>query len=222
MAMTTRPEPFFIADNRALDILNSVAEPWGTRIDWLSDGDDLLAWLEQADLIPPDAAKRLREQAPSEALDDVAARARDLREWFRAFVANHAGQRLAPPAATDLGKLNRLIARDDSYRQIEPRNAETHDFAQQPRDIRTLSHRWRRHRHWRAPEDLLQPIAEIMGDLICRVNFERVKNCEGPKCTLWFHDTSKNHTRRWCTMAVCGNRAKAAAHRAKIRSNREK
>ncbi|MEL6323421.1 MAG: CGNR zinc finger domain-containing protein, partial [Pseudomonadota bacterium] len=36
---------------------------------------------------------------------------------------------------------------------------------------------------------------------------------EGPTCTLYFHDVSKNHKRRWCSMDICGNRAKAAAHR---------
>ena len=48
MTETARPEPFFIADDHALDLLNSVATPWGTEIEWLGDGRDLLAWLEQA------------------------------------------------------------------------------------------------------------------------------------------------------------------------------
>lgn len=69
-----------------------------------------------------------------------------------------------------------------------------------------------------SPDALLLPLAEAMGDLICHADFEQVKICEGPTCTLWFNDVSKNHTRRWCSMAVCGNRAKAAAHRAKNRS----
>lgn len=221
MTKTTRPEPFFIADDRALDILNSVATPWGTQIEWLGDGGNLLAWLEQAGLVPPEVAMRLLEKTSAEALDEVAAQARDLREWFREFVAAHAGQRIELSALADLDKLNRLIARDEAYPQIEPRVAKAHDAAQQTQDARSSSLQLRRHRHWRTAEDLLLPIAEAMGDLICEANFERVKNCEGPKCTLWFHDTSKNHTRRWCTMAVCGNRAKAAAHRAKMRSNRQ-
>ncbi len=222
MARTTRPDPFLVADDRALDFLNSVGEPWGTRIDWLSDGADLLAWLVQTDLIPTNAVKRLQKQALPEAFDEVAALARDLREWFRGFVVKHAGQRLEPRALADLSKLNRLIARDDVYRQIEPRSAETTGFTQQQTSEATSSSlQWQRHRRWRTPADLLLPIAEAMGDLICQANFERVKNCEGPKCTLWFHDTSKNHTRRWCTMAVCGNRAKAAAHRARTRPSRQ-
>jgi predicted RNA-binding Zn ribbon-like protein len=72
-------------------------------------------------------------------------------------------------------------------------------------------------RHWRTPDALLLPIAEAMGDLVCRKDFRLVRRCQGPTCTLWFHDVSKAHARRWCSMAVCGNRAKAAAHRARSR-----
>ena len=79
---------------------------------------------------------------------------------------------------------------------------------------------WRRDRRWRSINRLLLPLADAMGDLVCRADFERVKNCEGSTCTLWFYDVSRNHTRRWCSMAVCGNRAKAAAHRARKRVDR--
>ncbi|MBD2103918.1 CGNR zinc finger domain-containing protein [Leptolyngbya sp. FACHB-261] len=36
--------------------------------------------------------------------------------------------------------------------------------------------------------------------------------CEGANCTFWFHDRTKSHARRWCSMAICGNRAKATSH----------
>ena len=50
-------------------------------------------------------------------------------------------------------------------------------------------------------------------------DFSLVRKCEGEGCTLWFLDLSKAHARRWCSMAVCGNRAKAAAHRARARQS---
>ena len=40
--------------------------------------------------------------------------------------------------------------------------------------------------------------------------------CDGDGCAWLFIDTSKNRTRRWCDMAICGNRAKARRHYAKI------
>lgn len=46
---------------------------------------------------------------------------------------------------------------------------------------------------------------------------ERVRRCAHPACVLYFHDTSRNGTRRWCSMEACGNRAKAGRHYARTR-----
>ncbi|HYM02392.1 MAG TPA: CGNR zinc finger domain-containing protein [Stellaceae bacterium] len=72
-------------------------------------------------------------------------------------------------------------------------------------------------RRWTSPDRRLQPIADAIGDLVCNADFRLVKTCEGPACTVMFYDCTKAHSRRWCSMALCGNRAKAAAHRAKHR-----
>jgi predicted RNA-binding Zn ribbon-like protein len=44
-----------------------------------------------------------------------------------------------------------------------------------------------------------------------------VRKCESAVGTLLFHDHTKSHRRRWCGMAVCGNREKARAHRERAR-----
>ncbi|WP_304454378.1 CGNR zinc finger domain-containing protein [Nocardiopsis sp. YSL2] len=49
---------------------------------------------------------------------------------------------------------------------------------------------------------------------------DRIRGCANPACILVFFDTSKNGTRRWCSMAGCGNRAKAARHQARGRAGR--
>ncbi|MEU3137936.1 CGNR zinc finger domain-containing protein [Nocardiopsis alba] len=46
---------------------------------------------------------------------------------------------------------------------------------------------------------------------------DRIRGCANPACVLHFFDTSKNGTRRWCSMSACGNRAKAARHHARRR-----
>lgn len=56
---------------------------------------------------------------------------------------------------------------------------------------------------WLAADDLLRLLA---------VAPDRIKQCAHEHCVLWFHDTSKNGTRRWHSMTTCGNRAKAARH----------
>ncbi|MFD9541909.1 CGNR zinc finger domain-containing protein [Streptomyces sp. NPDC060022] len=44
---------------------------------------------------------------------------------------------------------------------------------------------------------------------------ERIRPCANDACILHFYDISKNGTRRWCSMAGCGNRAKAQRHYAR-------
>ena len=47
---------------------------------------------------------------------------------------------------------------------------------------------------------------------------DRIRRCQNPSCVLWFYDTTRNRTRRWCSMAVCGNRAKARRHYDRVKS----
>jgi len=223
MIDTARPPPFFVADDLALDSLNCVAAPWKKEIEWLSDGQDLLSWLEHAHLVPTSVLADFKEKTGAEALNAVAAQARALREWLRGFVAAHAGKALDASVLAELDAINRLLAQDSRYQQIEALNLSTQDLLAQsssPANPETSKRGLYQqpYRHWHKPEDLLLVLAQAISNLICNVGFEYVKNCEGPTCTLWFYDVSKNHTRRWCSMAVCGNRAKAAAHRAKKRS----
>ena len=46
---------------------------------------------------------------------------------------------------------------------------------------------------------------------------DRIRHCAHEACVLHFFDTSRNGTRRWCSMAACGNRAKASRHYARTR-----
>lgn len=210
-----QPAPFFIGDDLALDFLNTVAAPWGREIEWLATGGDFVAWLEQAHVVPANVARQFRARTGSRALDAVASRARELREWFRTLLGDHAGKPLGPGILRDLAPLNHLLGSDESYWQIEIASRHAGEAGS---DGQGALH-WRRVRRWRTPQALLLPIAEAIGDLVCRKDFTLVRKCEGPACTLWFYDVSKGHARRWCSMAVCGNRAKVAAHRARARKH---
>jgi predicted RNA-binding Zn ribbon-like protein len=75
-------------------------------------------------------------------------------------------------------------------------------------------------RRWTTPEQLLQPIAEAIAYLACHADFRLIRACEGSACTLMFLDRTKAHAWRGCSMAACGNRAKAAAHRARSAGRR--
>lgn len=206
----TRPDPMFIADARALDFLNSIATPVDTPVEWLTSGEDLLSWLHAAQLVPAEVLASMRRTALPGELDAVAAQARALREWFRGFVREHRGKRLGADALKDLGPLNHILERDQEYGQVVK--------AERAADAETLSGLvWRPMRRWQSPDTLLLPIARAMAELVCKDDFSYVKACEGPTCTLLFIDRTHGHAKRWCSMAICGNRAKQAAHRKRER-----
>src|SRR5262249_49958443 len=104
-SMTTRPPPFFIADNVGLDFLNTIAVPVDTEVEWLTSGEDLLAWLEQAGLVPGDVLEAFRKNALPGELDAIATQARGLRDWFKLFVYEHMGRPLEPNALRQLEPL---------------------------------------------------------------------------------------------------------------------
>ena len=81
----------FVADALGLDFLNSIATPIDTLVDWIDDGEGLLDWLEQAQMVPAAALASVRAGALPGELDKVADQARSLREWFRGFVRQHMG-----------------------------------------------------------------------------------------------------------------------------------
>ena len=207
--MNSRLPAIFVGDAPGLDFLNSIATPIDSPVDWISDGDGLLDWLAQAGLVPADALQNIRAQALPGELDKIADQARSLREWFRGFVRTHKGRALAADNLTELAPLNRLLERDDLFSRIALRpGGGPAPFALQLQ------------RRWRSPEALLQPIGEALARLVCVEDFANVKACEGPACTLLFADHTRGHARRWCSMAICGNRAKQAAHRHRVKASR--
>jgi predicted RNA-binding Zn ribbon-like protein len=202
-----RPPAIFIADSLGLDFLNSVATPVDTPIDWLDSGDGLLEWLAQAKLVPADALDGLKARAMAGELDKVADQARALREWFRGFVRKHAGRPLSSKVLRELGPLNRLLERDEAFSRISRHHASDGDRL----ELRMM-------RRWRSPECLLLPIGEAIAKFVCEEDFADLKACEGHRCTLVFADRTRRRARRWCSMAICGNRAKQAAHRNRLKS----
>jgi predicted RNA-binding Zn ribbon-like protein len=218
-AMTTTPprdrpmpEPrlpaLFVADALGLDFLNTVATPVDQEVDWIDDGDGLLAWLQQAHLVPAEALEALRAQGMHGEFDNVAAQARSLREWFRGFVRQRKARPLTADDLSELEPLNRLLERDEGFGRIVVQH-HGHDHGA-GLGFRTM-------RRWRSPESLLLPIGEALAKFVCEEDFSNVKACEGPACTLLFADHTRGHARRWCSMAICGNRAKQAAHRRRLK-----
>jgi predicted RNA-binding Zn ribbon-like protein len=205
--MRRRPPAILVGNAPALDFLNSIATPLDTPIDWIADGEGFLNWLEQARLAPATALAAIRTIAQPGELDAVADQARRLREWFRGFVRRHMGRPLPAAALGELEPLSRLLERDATSSRIIRR-----------RPTGNPPFRLQAVRAWRTPETLLLPIGEALAQLLCDQDFSTVRACEGAACTLLFADHTRGHARRWCSMAICGNRAKQAAHRRRAKT----
>lgn len=188
-----------LAGDPALDFLNSTAKPAPDTVELIQDGRSYLQWLECAGLLDETDRAKVRKLWSAADLDAVAAQAVDLREWLRPVIATW----VTPAAAGDIptavrSRLERVLRHDRGYfRMVKQRDGV--DLV--------------RGRHWQDPQQLLVPAAEAAARLLTTGDASLVRHCEGPTCTLWFYDRTKSHRRRWCSMAVCGNRAKARNHR---------
>ena len=110
-----RPAPIFVADSLGLDFLNTLATPVDIQVEWIGTGNDLISWVLQAGLVPPQVLTELRKTAVPGEFDAVAAQARTLREWFREFVKVHKGRPLKPKVLQELEPLNRVLMRDEEF-----------------------------------------------------------------------------------------------------------
>lgn len=205
------PPPVFIAGALGLDVVNSLARPAGKVIDWWGDGEQLLNWMKQARLLTDSDIAIATSNFSKGELDRTAARARELREWFRRFVKAHKGKSLKKHALARLSSLNKILERDEVFWSLERVPASSTDRAS------ANGFRLRRQRRWRKCDSLLAPIAQTIAEFICSADFRQVKACQGRNCILFFVDQTRRHGRRWCSMAVCGNRAKQNAHLARRR-----
>jgi predicted RNA-binding Zn ribbon-like protein len=188
----------------ALDFLNSIAAPHGQMLEWISDGGALLRWLEGADVICATDRSTALQTFSQAQIDEVAGRSRELREWFRTLLARVKEEGSTGVSREDIDKLNGVFWASTISLHIQ------RDEAQQLRltsKNRLLS-----------PSDFLTPIACSMASLLCDIDLNRVSRCEGPGCSIWFYDRSKSHRRRWCSQSGCGNRAKVAAYRERLKN----
>ena len=121
------------------------------------------------------------------------------------FVTARSGKSLRATTAA-LAPLNELLAKDNTFSRVETawRDAET--------GRRLLLRRVYR---WENPGELLHPIAEAAADLICNQDFRLDPVVRGFGLHAAVPRPHEGPRPGWCSMSVCGNRAKAAAHRAR-------
>lgn len=194
-----------IGDHLALDFLNSIALPHGELLEWIAEGPAFLQWLEDTGKIEPGERRSALKAFSQAELDHVAAEARQLREWFRSLLVRVKERGTSALGQKDIDRLNRNLAVATFSRQLE---------REKDGRLRLI---------WKSdspsPRTFLAPVAEAMAELLSEGELSLVSRCGGPGCTLWFYDRTKSHHRRWCSQAVCGNRARVNAFRQRNRSN---
>lgn len=134
-----------------------MATPVNVPIDWIDDGEGLLAWLEQSQLVPAEVLRTMRKRAMPGEFDRLAEQARSLREWFRVFVRERKGRPLESADLQALEPLNLLLARDEAFGKIV-----AHEHAA------TGALTFERSRRWSSPESLLLPIGKSWRSLFAR------------------------------------------------------
>ncbi|HTE65524.1 MAG TPA: CGNR zinc finger domain-containing protein [Candidatus Binatia bacterium] len=179
--------------------LNTIELESGSIREHFSTFDDAARWLIDRGVVH---ATREPNRLVPDGLDGDAAlaRVRAVREALREIAHAVADERPADPAA--LAEVNRAIqARERVELVPEPDGVSIgHSHVGDPLD------------------DALARLADPLVDEIRAGNADRVRICANDTCRWIFYDESRAGRRRWCDMATCGNRAKAARHRARVKA----
>jgi len=183
-----------------LDFTNT-AHGRGTEghTDNLVDYSALIAWSTHAGAIDAGEAETLLTTAERHprAAEGVRRRAVELRERLhRCFLALNRG---AKPHSRDLAGINQELAAALPHARLTP---DADGFTWSWDDEPTL-------------DRVLWPVVRSATQLLTAPELPRVKQCAGQGCSWLFLDTSKNGSRRWCEMEVCGSRSKARAYYAR-------
>ncbi|MFI1223022.1 MULTISPECIES: CGNR zinc finger domain-containing protein [unclassified Streptomyces] len=180
----------------ALDLLNTRWIDGDGPHDLLDSTAGLTLWLDS----PPVRERLGADPAPATARTPAADRT-TLDRLLLTRAALHAlataAARRDPAAPEDVDRLNEVLSHGHIRRTLGPDG--TPESAVVVEDASWIP-------AWHAAENWLRLVADRP---------DRIRPCANHACVLHFYDVSKNGTRRWCSMAGCGNRAKAQRHYAR-------
>jgi predicted RNA-binding Zn ribbon-like protein len=191
-----RPAFKFVGNSLCLDFINTLRLRDGKKLDQLQNAEDLLDWCIAAQVVSPaQVATMLEDASARREMRAVFARATELRAALVEMAQSLARGQSASSRTIRL--INTLLGEWQGKVELV-RSKRGYD-----KHLRLALTR---------PIQLLVRIAESAADLLSTGDPALIKKCQSPDCLIYFYDTTRNHTRNWCSMEVCGNRAKAAAH----------
>lgn len=191
-------EANYVAGALCLDFANTLSGRLSSRrLDRLTDYEQLISWGVVAGFIDGRLSSQLvrnARQSPRRAKLAYQQAVKLRQAIFGIFHASISGE---PPATAHVNALNQNISRALNKRELVTQE-------------QGFSWRW----ITGAPslDFLLGPIALSAAELLVSPDLPRVRLCMGDHCAWLFVDRTKNLSRRWCDMAVCGNRAKSRRH----------
>ena len=192
-----------VGGSLALDFTNtSSGRGSPTHQEHLRDFETLVRWVEHARVATPADCLAIREQAARHPEQSAATFARALaaRELIWRIGGALAERREVTEASRN--ELVAIHARSLAFAEIKSRD-QAFIWAWDPRrDVEAA---------------ILGPITLSALSLLMEKDLSRTKRCEGKECGWLFFDATKNKSRRWCEMRVCGNRAKVRAARQRKR-----
>lgn len=209
-ASTTSTTEFarFVGERLWLDFVNSdrSVRQVPAPADALDGFDVYVSWLHAARVLDTERADAMVRRAHQQPTGASAAlhEARRLRNVLRGLAEHGA----APPGRAEeaaISEINRILGRSAGSRRVESRS--DGGFV---RSFVTVGDVF---------AGLLVPVIESAADALVQGEMARVRKCANPGCGRVFYDASRNGLRRWCEMSTCGNRAKAARHRQKVRTS---
>ncbi|WP_206044539.1 CGNR zinc finger domain-containing protein [Gemmatimonas groenlandica] len=184
-----------------LDFVNTDAAAQSPGGDLLRDFESLLSWFKEHGAVDDERAAGIRRRA---VLQPAAAAAtlvdaRRVRAALRVLAEKgNLTDRVRDDAVLEI---NRVLGRSAGTRRLDARAEGGYARAFVPTGD--------------AFAGLMIPIVESAADSLVEGELARVRRCADPRCHRVFLDGTKNGLRRWCDMGTCGNRAKAARHRAR-------
>ena len=191
----------FIAGDPSLDFVNTISWRGTNRAhEWLSSYTNLLDWAFLAGMISDpkrSLLKKLASKHPAQAIR-VVAEAIKLREALNEIVKSLAAS--TPPESRQIAILNTHLS------------IALHRLKLSPVDSKFL---WTWKSEQPRPDEVLWPIVWSACNFLISHRRNPIGECVD--CGWFFLDMTKNHTRRWCTMEDCGNRAKARRYRSRHR-----
>jgi predicted RNA-binding Zn ribbon-like protein len=189
-------QPFlFVGNHPWLDFINTQMIVRENPTDLLGGCEDLVAWLIQARMVDKTQAVAVMAQWSHKDQKQLFEQGIMFRRTLRDMVARIVVRKSIPESAVAF--INQILSRCPGYPQLAYKKGRFE----------------RQFKSQAAQKDgLLAPLAEAASDLLCSGKLSLVKKCGNSACILYFYDTTKNHTRNWCSMQLCGNRIKVAAH----------